>query len=235
MADPVTAMRAVADRLDQTGWHYAFVGGAIVQLLVDHPHLSPARPTDDVDVIIELLSNTRYSKVEETMRALKFEHDVRPGSPKCRWLLGSDLLVDVMPTDGQGLGLNTRWFAEALASATERLVRGDVRLRLVSAPAFIALKLAAFADRGESDYYGSHDLEDLLTVIDGREKIEEEILAAPPPLRAYISDEVQKLNAVRDFRDSLSGALPSDDASQARLPWLREKLQRIAQLPGAAG
>lgn len=123
MADVVTAMRAVADRLDQTGWHYAFVVGAVVPLLLDHPALHPARPTDDVDVIIELLSSTRYSEVEAQIRALKFEHDMRPGAPKCRWLLGGKLVVDVMPTDGAALGLNTQWFTEALASASERVVR----------------------------------------------------------------------------------------------------------------
>lgn len=231
MADPITAMRAVADRLDQTGWPYAFVGGAIVPLLLDHPQLSPARPTDDVDVIIEVLSSTRYSEVEAKMRALKFEHDMRQGAPKCRWILTKELSVDVMPTEGQGLGLNTRWFAEALTSASERIVRGEVRLRIISAPSFLALKLAAFADRGESDYYASHDLEDLLTVIDGREKIVEEIASSPAALRAYVRDELRALLDVRDFRDSLSGALPPDDASQARLPLLREKLNRIGALP----
>lgn len=47
------AMRAVADRLSSAGLDYAFVGGSIVNLLLDHPALSPARPTDDVDVSIE--------------------------------------------------------------------------------------------------------------------------------------------------------------------------------------
>jgi len=231
MADLVTAMRAVADRLDQTGWHYAFVGGAIVPFLLDHPGLNPARPTDDVDVIIELLSHTRYSEVEERMRALKFDHDMTPGAPKCRWLLGGKLIVDIMPTDGAGLGLNTQWFTEALASASERVIREGVRLRLISPPAFIALKLAAFRDRGKEDYYGSHDLEDLLTVIDGRDAIVNELAGASVALRSYVRDELRSLSAVRDFRDAVSGALSSDDASQARLPLLREKLKRICELP----
>lgn len=228
MADSITAMRSVADRLDQTGWSYAFVGGAIIPLLMDHPNLHPARPTDDVDVIIELLSGKRYSEVEAQMRALKFEHDMRPGAPKCRWILGDQLVVDVMPTDGAALGLNTQWFTEALASASERTVRGNVLLRVVSAPAFIALKLAAFADRGNRDYYGSHDLEDLLTVIDGRNAIVAELAAAPASLRAYVRDQFRSLQSIRDFCDALSGALPSDEASQARLPLLREKLRLIS-------
>lgn len=58
------AMRAVAERLDRVGLPYAFVGGSVVNLLVDHPELIPARPTDDVDVIIDLISGARYSEVE---------------------------------------------------------------------------------------------------------------------------------------------------------------------------
>lgn len=231
MADPIIAMRAVADRLDQTGWEYAFVGGAIVPLLLDHPNLYPARPTDDVDVIIGLVTDLRYSDVEARMRALGFQHDMRPGAPKCRWLLNEELVVDVMPADGEQLGLNTRWFAEALASASDRVIRGDVRLRIISAPTFIALKLAAFADRGDRDYYGSHDLEDLLTVIDGRDRIVDEIASASAALRDYVRSELRSLLAVGDFREALSGALPPDGASQARLPLLRAKLGRICELP----
>lgn len=110
--------------------------------LLDHPQLYPARPTDDVDVIVQIVSGTRFSEAEKRLRELGFDHDMTPNAPKCRWRLGKDLLVDVMPTDGQSLGLNTSWFTEALASASEQAVRGNVRVRLISAPAFLALALA---------------------------------------------------------------------------------------------
>ena len=74
------------------------------------------------------------------------------------------------PTEGGFLGLNTAWFAEALATATEREF-GHVRLKLISPVAFLATKHIAFSDRGGGDYYASHDLEDFVTVIDGREGI----------------------------------------------------------------
>lgn len=62
MSQPnLAAMRAVADRLEEAGLDYAFVGGSIVNLLLDHPALSPARPTDDVDVIVETVISRRHS------------------------------------------------------------------------------------------------------------------------------------------------------------------------------
>ena len=75
------------------------------------------------------------------------------------WVLGQ-LVVDIMPTDGEFLGLNTAWFKEALATATAREF-AHTSLKLVSPVGFLATKYVAFLDRGAGDYYASHDLEDL--------------------------------------------------------------------------
>ena len=58
--------------------------GSVINLLLDKPDLSPARPTDDVDVIIELLSELRYSDLEKKLRSIGFDHDMSEGTPKCR-------------------------------------------------------------------------------------------------------------------------------------------------------
>jgi predicted nucleotidyltransferase len=231
MASPeasIGALRAVADRLDELGLDYAFVGGAIVNLLLDDPAFAPVRPTDDVDVILGLVTAQRYSEIEERLRRIGFAHDTREGAPLCRWTLGK-LVVDIMPVDGARLGLNTAWFAEALASATVREF-SHTRLKLVSPVAFLATKLTAFADRGRGDYRGSHDLEDLIAVIDGRNAIVAEVQAAPATLRDYLRDSIRGLMADARFDEALSGHLPADDASQQRLPALRRKLRAIAAL-----
>lgn len=225
---PIAAMKAVAERLDGLGLDYAFLGGSVVGLLLDHPELSPVRATDDVDVVIDVVTPIRYAGLEQKLRALTFDHDMRQGAPRCRWVLG-DLTVDIMPADGDFLGLNTTWFREALASATPRAVSGGV-LRVVSPVGFIATKYVAFLDRGAGDYYASHDLEDLITVIDGREKIVEEVAAAESELCAYVTQAVAELVASQDFMEALPGHLPADSASQSRLPGLRRKLTRIAAL-----
>ena len=222
------ALRAVADRLDQLGLSYAFVGGSIVNFLVDHPELSPARPTDDVDVILEVVTSEPYSDVEARLRRLGFEHDTRENAPLCRWTLGG-LTVDIMPTEGAGLGLNTAWFPEALATATEHEI-AHTWLRLISPVAFLATKHVAFSDRGDGDFYASHDLEDFITVIDGRENIVTEVDAAPASLRGYIVKSVRNLAENPAFQEALAGHLPSDPASQGRLPGLRRKLRAIAAL-----
>ena len=224
----VGALRAVADRLDGLGLDYAFVGGAIVNLLLDNPGFAPARPTDDVDVILGVVTASRYSDVEAKIRALGFNHDVRDGAPLCRWVMGN-LTVDIMPTEGGNLGLNTAWFKEALATATEQEF-AHTRVKLVSPVAFLVIKHVAFLDRGKSDYHASQDMEDFVTVIDGRDGIVAEVAAAPAGLRGYLIDAVRTLVATRAFDDALPAHLPSDEGSQMRLPGLRRKLREIAGL-----
>lgn len=221
-------MRAVADRLDRLGLDYAFVGGSTVNLLLDDPALSPARPTDDVEVILETVAAQRYSDVEVKLRCLGFDHDMREKAPKCRWVL-SNLTVDIMPTEGGFLGPNTAWFKEALATGTVREF-AHTKLKLISPVAFLATKHVAFADRGSGDYYASHDLEDFITVIDGRENIVAEAKGAPAELRHYVIESIGGLVSTPALDEALPGHLPSDRASQQRLPRLRRKLREITAL-----
>lgn len=224
----IGALRAVADRLDQLGLRYAFVGGSIVNLLLDDPGFAPARPTDDVDVILGVVTDERYSNVETRLRRLGFNHDTREEAPKSRWVLGS-LTVDIMPTKESGLGLNLAWLKEALATATEQEF-AHTRLKLISPVAFLATKYTAFLDRGAGDYQSSKDLEDFVAVVDGREGIVVDVQQAPSGLRQYIITAVRELLANPAFDEALSWHLPSDQSSQQRLPKLRAKLRGIAGL-----
>lgn len=225
--NPVT-LSVIAKKLDALGFNYAFVGGSIVAFLLDDPNLSPIRPTDDVDVILEVMTSVRYSDIEEKLRHAGFTHDVGPNAPMCRWLMGN-ITVDIMPTKQGGLGLNTQWFHEALETSTLMTIE-RFQLRIITPVAFLATKLVAFTDRGNNDYYTSHDLEDILTVIDGRKAIASEIDTSAEPLRSFIIKNFLKLQNMSDFREALPGHLPSDSASQKRLPLLRHKIVEISRL-----
>ena len=98
--------------------------------------------------------------------------------------------------------------------------------RVVTAPFFVATKLEAF--RGRGDYTNSHDLEDLLTVIDCREAIVSEIAGAME-VRHYIAEQFRTLLATRAFVDALPGYLLPDASSQGRLPILLSRIKEIAK------
>jgi hypothetical protein len=53
----------------------------------------------------------------------------------------------------------------------------DLHIRVVTSVYFCATKLEAFAGRGKNDYQTSHDLDDLMAVVDGRAELIEEIRA----------------------------------------------------------
>lgn len=87
-----------------------------------------------------------------------------------------------MPSDASILGFGNRWYDDVLATAM-RVDLDGVAVRAATAPAFLATKLIALADRGAGDYRASHDLEDILAVVDGRALVRAELDAAPVALR----------------------------------------------------
>ena len=156
---------------------------------------------------------------------------MRPNAPICRWLVAG-VTVDVMPTLPDVLGFSNRWFPLALSTAWTAELPGGRTIQVISAPAFIATKLEAFAGRGQGDHLFSHDLGDIISVVDGRESLLSELQASEPELRNGVAAAVALLLATRGFMDSLPGHLPGDAASQQRLPDLVSKLRRIAALSG---
>jgi hypothetical protein len=137
------------------------------------------------------------------------------------------LTIDVMPTDERILGFSNRWYAPAIASA-QSLKVAVVRIRLVTPPYFIATKFEAFNGRGNNDYSGSHDLEDVVAVVDGLLEIVEEVRQAFADVRSYIAAEFGRLLATRAFVNALPGFLLPDSATQARYPLLLDRLRLLS-------
>lgn len=223
---PIASLKSLVKELREMDVDYAFTGGSIVGLLLDSPELVPMRPTDDVDIIVEVLSWKNYSNFEDRLRARGFTNDIEQGAPLCRWKFNT-LIVDVMPVGASFLGLNTMWFDHALENANDLEVDGE-SIRVVSSASFVATKLAAFNDRGKGDYLGSRDLEDIIAVVDGKGLLLQEIMAAGKSLQAYVAVEIAKLLGEKRFVEALPAHLPPDAGSQARLTMLIDKLKAIA-------
>jgi len=227
VADPNRALfesvvRLLAPVLDDL----VFVGGCTTGLFITDPAAAGNRPTVDVDAIVDVASYAGYAALAERLRALALAEDTSPGAPMCRWRHGS-IVVDVMPVDERILGFSNRWYPTALATAGV-LDLAEYRIRVVTPPLFVATKLEAFRGRGRGDFLGSHDLEDIVTVFDGRAELPREIAEAPTDVRNYIAAELRALLDNRDFLDALSGFLSPDAASQRRRPALEARLRDIA-------
>jgi hypothetical protein len=219
----IRSARVLGDLVDEL----VFVGGCATELLITDPAAAGVRPTFDVDVIAETASGSEYYQLGERLRSRGFEEG---RDLICRWRGPDDLVLDVMPIDPRILGFSNPWYSGAVESATLYEIAEGLSIRLVSPSYFCATKLAAFRGRGNNDFMISHDLEDFLTVVDGRPELIEEIRTTSPEVRHYLSTEVQALLAESSFIDALPGYLPPDSASQARIHILLARLREVADL-----
>jgi hypothetical protein len=101
-------------------------------------------------------------------------------------------------------------------------------IRVLTSPLFLATKMEAFLDRGQGDFLASHDLEDIITVVDGRPELTAELAAASPEIREYLRSRFADFIRQDAFITALPGHLPGDVASQARLPSLLATIRRLA-------
>ena len=172
---------------------------------------------------MEITSRGDYYRLAEALRLAGFSEDTREGAPICRWLIDGTA-VDVMPTDEEILGFSNRWYEQAMHHATNRLITDDIAIRLVTAPYSLATKIAAFHSRGGDDFIASHDMEDIITLLDGRPEIVEEISAAPEDVKEFLASEFAQFLRNRSFLDGLPGHLPPDSANQQRVPIIMERI-----------
>jgi len=220
---------AVARRLGELREKVVFVGGCATGLFVTDPAMPEVRATQDVDVIVEVASRLDYYRLEVELRQRGFKQDMTENAPVCRWLVDR-IKVDVMPTQEEILGFSNRWYLPAIKDAIPVLLKGDLTIRLVTPPYFLATKIEAFKGRGHGDYMASHDMEDLITVLDGRPEIVSEIRGSADDLKGFLSQTFRELLANNAFLDALPGHLSPDRASQARLPLLIRRLREIAEM-----
>ncbi len=118
----------------------------------------------------------------------------------------------------------------AIQTATPASLPSGKVIRLITASFFMGTKMEAFYDRGENDYYMSHDLEDFIAVVEGREQLLEELADAPADLREYLKEAIGKLLGNERFLEALPGYVPGDSISQRRIPIVIERLRKMGEL-----
>ena len=216
-------MRHIALQLGDLTERLVFVGGVTAGLLISDPAAPSVRPTKDVDVIAVIESHTDYYLLGNELRQRGFKEDQSFGAPLCRWISGGWIL-DVMPTDSAILGFSNRWYRLAAETAHQMTLSDGVTIRVITAPCFIGTKLEAFHGRGKGDYLASHDLEDILGLVEGRPEIVAECANSPADLCRYLQEQ---LTALLDI-DGFNQALPGHVLEAGRLPIVRRRLVAIA-------
>lgn len=228
--DPnVLLMEVVAEALGELCDKLLFVGGCAAGMLCTSPNAPPPRVTYDVDLVAEVAALAAYHALEKEFSRLGFTRDISQDAPICRWRLG-EVEVDLMPTDARILGFANRWYPLAIASASLVSLPSGRQIRLISAPAFLATKLEAFASRGLSDLMTSHDFEDIINVIDGRPGIEAEVANAGGELAYYLAARFAEIVLDPNFENTLPGLVVYDELYEDRIHRVRERINSITAL-----
>lgn len=202
-----------------------FVGGVTLGLLITDEAASPIRGTTDVDVIAKIITYTDYVEFSERLRQARFIEDAGEKPLACRWHHGN-LTLDVLPLSKEVLGFTNRWYASALDHASTFALSGGQSIRVITALFFLGTKMEAFRGRGNRDYQASHDLEDFVAIIEGRETVLAEIAKSPQELRKYLAETAKSLLTESRFLDVLPGFVLDNE----RVPLIRDRLVSIAKL-----
>ena len=186
------------------------------------------RFTKDVECIVDVLSLGEYYKLEKYLELQGFKKAI-DDNVICRWYC-DELILDIMPTDTEILGFSNDWYKPAIQHAIIYQLVDDLPIKILTTPYFLATKFAAFKDRGKSDYLSSHDLEDMITVIDGRIEIVNEISLADQKLKEHLVEIFFHLLQDEQFHAALPGHLNYGPVTQDRTQIIRIRLEQLAKI-----
>lgn len=204
-------LRAVAQALKPLNQKVVFVGGATIALYGNPDTAFEVRPTDDIDVVVELATYGTFAKLEERLREIGFVNDVE-AKVVCRYKIRG-ITVDIMPTEPDVIGFSNHWYPEGFKHAIPYDLTERESIYIFSLEYQVATKLEAFFSRGKTDFLFSRDFEDLVYLFENAEGIEDALANCTGDLNDYLVSSFQLLLQHEDFEEGLFAHLHPTHAS----------------------
>lgn len=203
----IEMIRLIAQALGELNNKAIYVGGATVPFYLPEIYWSQSRPTEDVDVVMEIVGRTENWTTDEMLRSKGFKNDMSEGAPICRWIY-QGLKVDFMTADQNIFGFANSWYKEGMEKSIV-IELAPSKVRILSLPYFLATKLEAFKDRGDPDFMGSKDMEDIISLLEvsSAELFQHGFKQASEKLKLFLKNEFSNLKNKSSFLDSIPGAL----------------------------
>lgn len=222
----LAATRVVAEHLADLNDEVIYVGGSVVSLYVNDPAAEEARYTEDIDLTFEVLTITDLEalRIKLVERGFKQSHH---DEVICRFRL-NDIKVDVMSTNSVGWAPSNPWFKKGFKKSCEIEVN-DLRIKILTLPYFLCTKFAAFEDRGSKDPYSSHDLEDIIYILNNTTGIEREIDLSDNQVKTYLKNQLALLLNHKDMPSIIECHLPYNQSAE-RLAIVLKRIQRILSI-----
>ena len=193
----VTRIKAINNALGELRDKVVFVGGATVSLYADSVS-EEIRPTEDIDIVVEIWARKDYFEIDEKLRKLGFINDQESGII-CRYKIDG-LVVDVMPTQSDILGFTNKWYQPGFENSISYNL-SESQIKIFSPPYFLASKLEAFIGRGNHDGRTSKDFEDIVFVIQNRLSIWSELADSNDEVFEYLKNTLSNLMSNPNFEE----------------------------------
>jgi predicted nucleotidyltransferase len=179
----------VAEALKALKTEVVFVGGAVVSLYANDPAADEIRPTQDVDLTLNILNFGDWTILQDQLSELGFHPDPF-GHAICSYKY-KDIPVDIMSSESGVHGPSNQWYNIGFEDLW-RVEAKEQQINIFSAPCYLATKFEAFINRGK-DYRTSHDIEDIIYVLDNRTTIVKEILESDKRILQFLKSQLQKI------------------------------------------
>lgn len=214
----------VAKGLKELNKKMVFIGGAVISLYTDDPAAEEIRPTTDIDMTINLANYAEWAQMQERLADLGFYPNPQ-GQSICSYKF-QDIAIDIMPSDDSSIGVSNSWYKPGFKYLQQTTLSDGSTINILPSPYFLGTKLEAFKNRGKNDFYGSHDFEDIIYLIDNRTTIVSEILEADDDIREYIKKEVTIIKNHKQAEEILAMHI-HPLIREERFKMLMEKIERI--------
>ncbi len=225
----IEIIKMIAKALGELNDRAVFVGGATLPFYLPEPYLPQIRPTEDIDVVMEIVSRKHNSINEESLRTKGFTHDTSEGAPVCRWLY-RNIKVDIMSSNLSAFGFTNKWYQEGIETAIE-VIRSPVSVKIFNLPCFAASKIEAFKSRGKSDYLSSKDMEDIISVLEVSidDMFEKVMPSTSKELQNYLKKEFQDLLKTSDFIDAIPGAVFNRNNTTDSTNLVKQRIKKFCE------
>jgi len=212
----------IAEALKDYNQKMVFVGGAVVSLYTDDIAADEIRPTSDIDMTLNAVSLKEWHNIQKDLARLGFHPDPF-GHAICSYKY-KDIPVDIMAAEDSLFGPTNRWYKIGFMDLWKVKVKTQ-EINILKAPCYLATKFEAFGNRGK-DYRSSHDMEDIIYILDNRIDIVNEIKKSPQKVRKFIQSELNKMVEQSLLNEVLEAHIHPLVIEQ-RLPLIAKKIAQI--------
>jgi predicted nucleotidyltransferase len=220
----ISRIKTVHTALGELKDQVAFIGGAAVSLYKDRP-TSEVRVTEDVDIVIEITTYAAFAIIEENLRKKGFINDIA-SKVICRYRVHG-IIVDIMPIEEKILGFSNRWYRDGIRNSIDYSIDEHTQIRIFDVVHFLAAKIEAFNNRGNGDGRTSSDFEDIVYILNSRNKVWEELQNAQEEVKGFLKVAFGKLLELPYIYEWISAHL--DYSEQKRASFIIEGLVDFTQ------